>query len=185
MKQILLKTTSNMKAALARLALWLRPLAAALEHCEDASASATARTLYGKFNASLEHFASPQKFAYTPGQVLELDGTSIFLNINAALGALFKQNVGQFGLSFGEILKSFPASSAAAADKPAGADVTSSTAGASTVSSSSNSSSSGSPDVTTATSSTNPSPPPEVAALTTLPAVAIQTEAPPPAERET
>jgi hypothetical protein len=185
-KQVLLKTKSDMKEALRRLALWLGPLVTALERCEDSSASASARTLHTKINASLQHLASPQKFAYTPGQVLDLDGTSIFLNINAALGALFKQNVGQFGLSLGEILKSLLGSSAGVGDKSASADMISSSASADAT----NSTTISTNNVTSSTSgasSSTPAPPPQVSGTnvsTTLVVLPTQTEAPPPVERE-
>lgn len=100
---MLRKTPADMRAALHALADWLHPIVSMLRHCGRRVPAA--HDANGSLVRALGHLSAPKDFNYLPGKALDIDGTTIFLGINHAIGELRKDKPANFGMAVGEFLK--------------------------------------------------------------------------------
>jgi len=97
------KTEQDMKAALRILTDWMKPVVDMLQACSVREPAAKAAN--DSLQRALAHLRAPKDFNYKPGQALDIDGTTIFLGINHAIGELRKDKPASFGMALGELLK--------------------------------------------------------------------------------
>ncbi|CAE8648145.1 unnamed protein product, partial [Polarella glacialis] len=112
-KLMIQKKESGMKAALKSLADWLQPIVTSLEACKLVGADQAKE----KLERALPHLRTGV-LAYEPGKVLSVDGETIFMPINYAIGHLRKDKPASFGFDLGAFLKLL---AEIAAPKPANA----------------------------------------------------------------
>ncbi|CAE8621928.1 unnamed protein product, partial [Polarella glacialis] len=91
-KLMIQKKESGMKAALKSLADWLQPIVTSLEACKLVGADQAKE----KLERALPHLRTGV-LAYEPGKVLSVDGETIFMPINYAIGHLRKDKPASFG----------------------------------------------------------------------------------------
>mmetsp|Transcript_14052 Transcript_14052/g.45464 ORF Transcript_14052/g.45464 Transcript_14052/m.45464 type:complete len:295 (-) Transcript_14052:283-1167(-) len=91
------RTADDMLVALRSLARWFRPIVAKLQRCKDASRTAAA------LDNALVHLETGV-LKYQPGVQLDVDGTSLFMAVNVAIGHLRKEQPAAFGMDLGQML---------------------------------------------------------------------------------
>jgi hypothetical protein len=97
------KTPADMRAALRVLSDWLQPVMSMLERCSRHELAAKAA--HDSLVRAAARLSAPKEFNYEPGKALDIDGMTIFLGINHAIGELRKDNPSSFGMALGELLK--------------------------------------------------------------------------------
>lgn len=94
------RTTESMRAALVDLSEWLSPMVDVLKECPTEGAD----ELNNLYVVALKRLKTGQ-MEYIPGKVLSIDGESLFLSVNSAIGKLRKGKHSAFASELGSMLR--------------------------------------------------------------------------------